>query len=94
MSLQSEELSGQMVNLPIGNPFEAYRFNRLLRLGAKGEYVAFVDIRAGHVEGQLSKEEVAEAQTWAQREFEKYFSNSPQVEATPYSCVNPFRPVD
>ncbi len=90
MATRSADLPGMMVNLPIGNPFEVFRFNRLLRLGATGRYATLLDDLAGNVQGELSKEEAAQAQAWAQHEFETYFSNSPQLERRPVACENPF----
>jgi hypothetical protein len=78
-----------MVNLPIGDPYEVYRMNRLLKLGSRGAYAVRLDNAAAEVQGDLSPEQVAKAQAWAQHEFDSYFANSPQLDAMPSVCEDP-----
>ena len=70
-----------------GDAQTVYRMLRLLRMGAVGDYAAGLDKQLADymsVEGAPAK--YAEADAWAQQEYEKYFSKSERLTETPTVC--------
>lgn len=86
---RQDAMTGLMTRLPIGTPQETYRMNRLLRLGAVGNYAMALDLSATEAASQLTTRQVARADSWALEEFNKFFLNSPHLENYPYTaCGN------
>ena len=69
-----------------GDPLTIYRMNRLLRLGAIGDYAQDLDILA-HTE-ELTPAQVAESNEWALNVFNAHFANSPKLSEQPEACAN------
>jgi hypothetical protein len=78
--------TGLLSSLPIGNPIEVYRMNRLLHLGATGEYASLLDTYAKDSSVKLSPEQIAKAENWAQQEYNNYFKNSANLSSAPEVC--------
>lgn len=77
-----------MAHLPELGPLMLYRMNRLQAMAANNEqYAAFLEINAAGLERRLSKQEVAEAQSWAQAYFQQYFSHSGKLNTYPRNCT-------
>jgi hypothetical protein len=81
----------------LGDPSIIYVMNRLLRLGATGEYAKVLDLTADDYEngeridgsgerGRISPDQVYESKAWAQRMYDQYFSKSPQLTEAPWPC--------
>lgn len=80
--------AGRMVNLPIiGSPFTVYRANRLLELGATGDYLNLVKSEAQDAMASLNKKQIKNANTWAWHEFKRHFTNSPKLSSPPVPCL-------
>ncbi|TLY51466.1 MAG: hypothetical protein E6K53_07550 [Gammaproteobacteria bacterium] len=73
------------IDVPVGTRATVYRMNRLLKLGAVGDYAAKLDRMAER--GGLSANEVADADTWALNTYQKYFVNSPRLTEAPKACA-------
>ena len=78
--------AGLLQYLTSGNPVTVYRMNRLMRLGAVGDYASFLD-NTSNVK-KLTPEQVADTEAWAQQEFSNYFSNSPKLDKAPVPCLS------
>jgi hypothetical protein len=61
-----------------------YRMNRLLRLGATGDYVQWLDVFS-HAE-EISPEQRTAADVWAQHEYAAHFASQPGLSEIPESC--------
>ncbi|MHB8446742.1 MAG: hypothetical protein ACYC7G_02075 [Rudaea sp.] len=80
-------ISGFLGSLSSRSPYDILRMNRLLRLGATGEYAQFLDSNARDSAIRLgNKAQVDAAITWAQQEYERYFRNSPTLHSEPEDC--------
>jgi hypothetical protein len=80
---------GIMINLPnMGSHFTTYRFNRLLQLGAVGNYADIARVTAEDERRFLTKAQVINANEWAREEYRKYFSHSPKLTAAPVPCLS------
>jgi hypothetical protein len=69
-----------------GQPYIVYQMNRLLRLGAEGEFAASLDWRGVSLREQLSAGQVAEAEDWAKVVYEQSFANAPRLTEMPTVC--------
>jgi len=58
------------------DPDQAYRYLKLQRLGATGDFVAQLDEQLAEAEKTLSKQQIAEADAWAHGAYAEYFNNS------------------
>jgi len=82
-----DEGVGIIINLPnMGSHFTTYRFNRLLQLGAVGNYAGIARVGAENERRFLTKAQVINANEWATEEYRKYFSHSPKLTAAPVPC--------
>jgi len=79
---------GLMTHLAIGDAETVYKMNRLLRLGAIGDYANLLDTRINGFIVQLSPQQVALADEWAQDFFELHFANSEKLVAAPKTCTD------
>lgn len=88
------EGSGNLWLIAKGDPFTAYKMNRLLRLGADGGYATQLDefAQAAYLSPGLSSQppltakQVADANAQAQNLFQEYFKQSPLLSAVPPGC--------
>ena len=81
---------GPMGNLDItGKWFTVYRSNRLLELGAIGDFKQSLALTAKSAAAHLTQDQVKNANTWAGQEFKRHFANSAQLSAAPVACLNP-----
>jgi hypothetical protein len=84
---------GPMGNLDVvGKPFTVYRADRLLWLGATGDYKAFLARSARSAAASLTPDQIKNANTWAEQEFKRHFTKSPALSAAPVACLNPQAP--
>jgi hypothetical protein len=82
--------AGAMANLDIiGKWFTAYRADRLLQLGATGDYRQSLQWESDDAARHLSSGQVSNANTWAKQEFARHFAQSPQLSSAPIPCLNP-----
>ena len=71
-------------------PAVIYRMNRLLRLGATGDYAEGLDHLAAvdrtlH-DGQLPPAQAEQAEAWARQTYRRYFVASPPLSGAPIAC--------
>ena len=66
--------------------FEAapYRMSQLLRLGATGRYVQWIDMLSSAT--FMSQEQIDAANEWAEQEYREHFANLPKLSEIPESC--------
>jgi hypothetical protein len=82
--------AGPMGNLDIvGSWFTVYRADRLLWLGATGDYKQSLAQSAQSAAAYLKPEQIKNANTWAWQEFKRDFAHSPKLSAAPVACLNP-----
>lgn len=62
-----------------------YQMNRLLRLGAEGQYAQTLDM---DVKGS-PPDKVAAAEAWARAEYSQHFADSPKLTQAPVPCAHP-----
>lgn len=70
-----------------GDRITLYRMNRLLRLGAVGDYAARLDILATNRESPLPDDDRTAAEAWAKDMYARYFVNSPKLDSRPVPCM-------
>ena len=70
-----------------GDQVEQYKLNRLLRLGAVDGYAELLDALAFDPELPIDPEKRKAAESWAQKEYDKYFRDSPTLNEAPRPCV-------
>jgi hypothetical protein len=81
--------AGIMINLPnFGSHFTTYRFNRLLQLGATGDFADIARVNADNEARFLTRAQVANGNEWAREEYRKHFSHSPKLTAAPTPCLS------
>jgi hypothetical protein len=82
--------AGPMGNLDVvGKWFTVYRADRLLWLGATGDYKIFLARSARSAAATLTPDQIKNANTWAWQEFKRYFTKSAPLSAAPVACLNP-----
>jgi hypothetical protein len=64
-----------------------YRMNRLLRLGAVGQYAMLLDLDFASPDETLTRDERLAAEAWAKDMYARYFSISPKLDSPPVSCA-------
>lgn len=77
-----------------GDPETVYKMDKLLRLGATGEYAASLDAMLSddlarlNEEGEAAaqKSRVAEADRWAHETYDQYFGGQPPLTEAPGGC--------
>jgi hypothetical protein len=69
-----------------GEPYMQYQMNRLLRLGADGEYARILDMRAATLVSSLTTGEVVQAEDWASVVYGANFRNVPRLADAPIVC--------
>jgi hypothetical protein len=69
-----------------GGSYVVYQMNRLLRLGADGEYAKLLDASERAVTPDLTEDEIAKANKWAKVTFDQNFENAPRLTAPPVTC--------
>lgn len=78
---------GMMLNLPImGTAFTAYRFNRLLEYGARGDYAGIVKVRADNEAHFLRPAQIANANRWAAATYRAWFRHAGTFTRAPVPC--------
>ncbi|MGN6738969.1 hypothetical protein [Dyella sp.] len=81
--------AGIMINLPnFGSHFTTYRFNRLLQLGATGDFADIARVNADNEARFLTRTQVVNGNEWAREEYRKHFANSPKLTAAPTPCLS------
>jgi hypothetical protein len=65
-----------------GNPDMFYKINRLLRLGAEGQYARVLDFEVK----DLPPDKLAAAEAWATAMYSQHFSASPKLTQAPVPC--------
>jgi hypothetical protein len=85
--LFSESLLAQMLG---ADPEQAYRYLKLKRLGANGDFADRLDKRLASAAQTLSAGQTAAADTWAQDAYTRYFngSSSNELSKGPQVCPN------
>jgi hypothetical protein len=75
------------------DPLTLYRMERLLRLGAVGDYAQYLDEQIDRVLNEsssqgmdLSPQAIKEADAWAFAQYQNIFSASPTLESAPRLC--------
>ncbi len=68
------------------DPYTLYQMDRLLSLGADGEYKMFVESRAKDAMSDLTPEQTQTADDWAAMIYEKHFVSSPRLTEEPVIC--------
>jgi hypothetical protein len=82
--------AGPMGNLDVvGKPFTVYRANRLLWLGAAGDYKTFLARSAHSAAASLTPDQIENANTWAWQEFNRHFTKSSPLAEAPVACLAP-----
>jgi hypothetical protein len=66
------------------DPARAYKAQRLLRLGAEGDYAG--DLENSYSSGQYSKAITTVGDAWAQEMYERYFSSQSKLTKEPNPC--------
>lgn len=69
-----------------GERMTRYRMERLLRLGAVGQYAVLLNAAAIDPESPLPEADRIAAETWAKDMYTRYFSKSPRLESYPDRC--------
>lgn len=81
--------AGMAINLPqLGSWMTDYRFNRLLWLGAKGQYADMENVELEAAARWLRPAARRRADTWARAEFRRHFSHSPVLDQAPRGCLH------
>lgn len=75
-----------MASLAVGDPVTVYKMNRLLRLGATGDYAQMLDSYQSEYAAKLTPDQVSKADAWAQAFYDLHFKNSPMLTAEPKTC--------
>ncbi|HVJ63284.1 MAG TPA: hypothetical protein VM555_11310 [Tahibacter sp.] len=70
-----------------GDRITQYRMNRLLRLGAIGDYAAKLDILSTNPGSPLPGNDQTAAEAWAKDMHARYFLNSPKLDSNPIPCA-------
>ncbi|AND70286.1 hypothetical protein ATSB10_28320 [Dyella thiooxydans] len=81
--------AGMAINLPqLGSWMTDYRFNRLLWLGARGQYADMENFEVEAAARWLRPAARRRADAWAQAEFRRHFSHSPVLDQAPRGCLH------
>jgi hypothetical protein len=67
-----------------GDDETVYRMLRLLRMGATGDYAKRLDDQLGSFRELATK--LADADAWAQHEYDAHFANSASLSEPPIVC--------
>jgi len=88
----SRTSSSALASLGEIDPVEAYKYLRLLRLGAIGEYADSLDRKLGQLENlsAVPAKQRSDADSWASAAFQQYFAKNSPVSAYPAACTNPY----
>jgi len=78
--------------LPNGGQFEAYRMNRLLRLGASGDYAKLLDVVAAEMATKLQPDQLEQADAWSRQQYGEAFAYAPPLDAEPSTCADDIEP--
>jgi hypothetical protein len=69
-----------------GDPYTLYQMNRLLSLGADGEYKGLVEFAAERAKERLTAKQIQQADDWVGWIYEKHFAASPRMTEAPATC--------
>jgi len=81
VELMRHAYSGTFADTPLGQLFSAdpvmdYRYLKLERLGASGDFATKQDVFLARAAAQLSRDQIAESDAWANATFARYFNSS------------------
>jgi len=81
LDLAQRAYSGESEGTPLGqliaaDPRMAYRYQRLERFGASGEFAGELDRQIAQTAGRLTPTQIVAADAWAQDHYSRYFNNS------------------
>lgn len=69
-----------------GDPFTLYQMNKLLSLGAEGNYKRIVENSAEDAATELTAAQIGQANDWVSSVYEKHFASSPRLTERPTIC--------
>lgn len=69
-----------------GSPYTIYQMNKLLSLGAEGDYKRVVETEANDQAAELTPQQIDEANTWVATVYERHFASSPRLTNPPVPC--------
>ena len=76
-----------LINDSVDGRIIQYRMNRLLRLGAVGNFAISLDIVSVDTNDPLPAADRLPAENWAKDMYARYFSHSPKMESPPIPCA-------
>lgn len=79
---------GLISSLAIGDPITVYKMNRLLLLGAEGDYAGILATRLKTYALRLTSGQIAQANAWAKAYYDQYFASKPKLISPPEPCVD------
>ena len=87
LDLAQRAYSGESEGTPLGqliaaDPLVAYRYQRLERLGASGEFAAELDRQIAQTAGHLTPTQIIAGDSWAQDQYSRYFNSSSSNEVS------------
>jgi hypothetical protein len=68
------------------DPYTLYQMNRLLGLGADGDFRRSVNNEAEIAKEELTDDQIDQADKWASQVYEKHFASSPRLGERPAIC--------
>ena len=71
------------------DPEQAYRYQKLERLGASGDYAVQLDRMYSFIDASLSKQQIAAADAWAQETYSRYFQGTSSNELGKWESACP-----